>query len=117
MPSRVAHFPEGSLSGYAGTDFEAATRTYPGIITSPRKKAKRFPVLWSDDCRGLRCRAGLTDPGKFGLSQLDEAGYWWIAANLLRDVAGARHRLQRGVATRRRGVTRGSRSAGEPLHG
>jgi hypothetical protein len=25
--------------------------------------------------------------GKFGLSQLDEAGYWWIAANLLRDVA------------------------------
>ena len=35
----------------------------------------------------LRCRAGLADPGQFGLSQLDEAGYWWIAANLLRDVA------------------------------
>ncbi|MDX6421278.1 MAG: hypothetical protein QOG28_5898 [Trebonia sp.] len=34
-----------------------------------------------------RCRAGLADPGKFGLSLLDEAGYWWIAANLLRDVA------------------------------
>jgi Transglutaminase-like superfamily len=34
-----------------------------------------------------RCRAGLADPGKFGLSQMDEAGYWWIAANLLRDVA------------------------------
>jgi hypothetical protein len=35
----------------------------------------------------LRCRAGHADPGKFGLSFLDEAGYWWIAANLLRDVA------------------------------
>jgi hypothetical protein len=34
-----------------------------------------------------RCRAGLADPGRFGLSLLDEAGYWWIAANLLRDVA------------------------------
>jgi hypothetical protein len=35
----------------------------------------------------LRCRAGHADPAKFGLSFLDEAGYWWIAANLLRDVA------------------------------
>ncbi|HEX3489875.1 MAG TPA: transglutaminase-like domain-containing protein [Streptosporangiaceae bacterium] len=35
----------------------------------------------------LRCRAGLADPGKFGLSAMNEAGYWWIAANLLRDVA------------------------------
>jgi hypothetical protein len=34
-----------------------------------------------------RCRAGRADPGKFGISQTDEAGYWWIAANLLRDVA------------------------------
>jgi len=35
----------------------------------------------------LRCRAGLADPGTFGLSPMGEAGYWWIAANLLRDVA------------------------------
>jgi hypothetical protein len=34
-----------------------------------------------------RCRAGLADPGKFGMSPLNEAGYWWIAANLVRDVA------------------------------
>lgn len=34
-----------------------------------------------------RCRAGLGDPGKFGLSLMNEGGYWWIAANLLRDVA------------------------------
>lgn len=34
-----------------------------------------------------RCRAGLADPGTFGASQLGESGYWWIADNLLRDVA------------------------------
>ena len=33
------------------------------------------------------CRAGDADPAKFGLSFMNEAGYWWIAANLLRDVA------------------------------
>src|SRR5579859_6054449 len=33
------------------------------------------------------CRAGDADPARFGLSLLNEAGYWWIAANLLRDVA------------------------------
>ena len=33
------------------------------------------------------CRAGGADPATFGLSLLGEGGYWWIAANLLRDVA------------------------------
>jgi hypothetical protein len=33
------------------------------------------------------CRAGDADPAKFGLSFMNEAGDWWIAANLLRDVA------------------------------
>ena len=33
------------------------------------------------------CRDGGADPGRFGLSPLNEAGYWWIAGNLLRDVA------------------------------
>jgi Transglutaminase-like superfamily len=33
------------------------------------------------------CRAGDADPAKFGLSFMNEAGYWWIGANLLRDVA------------------------------
>jgi hypothetical protein len=27
------------------------------------------------------------DPAKFGLSVLNEAGYWWIAANMVRDLA------------------------------
>lgn len=34
-----------------------------------------------------RCRAGAADPNVFGLSPLNEAGYWWIAGNLMRDVA------------------------------
>jgi Transglutaminase-like superfamily len=33
------------------------------------------------------CRDGDADPARFGLSPLNEAGYWWIAGNLLRDVA------------------------------
>lgn len=33
------------------------------------------------------CRGGEADPAKFGLSLLKESGYWWIAANLVRDVA------------------------------
>jgi Transglutaminase-like superfamily len=34
-----------------------------------------------------RCRAGEADPASFGLSGLKESGDWWIAANLVRDVA------------------------------
>lgn len=34
-----------------------------------------------------QCRNGAADPGKFGLSMMREAGYWWIAGNLMRDVA------------------------------
>src|SRR5215472_990451 len=33
------------------------------------------------------CRDGGADPARFGLSLMKEGGYWWIAANLLRDVA------------------------------
>jgi Transglutaminase-like superfamily len=33
------------------------------------------------------CRAGAADAAKFGLSALNEAGYWWIAANMVRDLA------------------------------
>jgi hypothetical protein len=34
-----------------------------------------------------RTRAGQADPDRFGLTALDEAGAWWIAANLMRDAA------------------------------
>ncbi|WP_129666043.1 transglutaminase domain-containing protein [Phytoactinopolyspora endophytica] len=33
------------------------------------------------------CRAGDADPSSFGFSHLNQGGYWWIAGNLLRDVA------------------------------
>jgi transglutaminase superfamily protein len=33
------------------------------------------------------CRDGGADPDRFGLSMMNEGGYWWIAANMLRDVA------------------------------
>ncbi len=33
------------------------------------------------------CRAGDEDAAKFGLSGLEEGGYWWIAANMVRDLA------------------------------
>jgi hypothetical protein len=32
-------------------------------------------------------RAGQADPAKYGLSSINEAGDWWIAANLMRDAA------------------------------
>jgi hypothetical protein len=32
-------------------------------------------------------RAGKADPERFGLSPINEAGEWWIAANLMRDAA------------------------------
>jgi hypothetical protein len=34
-----------------------------------------------------RIRAGEADPAKFGLSQMNESGDWWIAGNLMRDGA------------------------------
>lgn len=33
------------------------------------------------------CRAGAADPDAYGLSVINESGLWWIAANLIRDVA------------------------------
>jgi hypothetical protein len=33
------------------------------------------------------CRDGRADPGLFGLSILNEAGLWWVAQNLVRDLA------------------------------
>ncbi|MBO0701635.1 MAG: transglutaminase domain-containing protein [Candidatus Dormibacteraeota bacterium] len=33
------------------------------------------------------CRAGEADPDAYGLSVINEAGLWWVAANLVRDAA------------------------------
>ncbi|WP_460405476.1 transglutaminase-like domain-containing protein [Actinophytocola sediminis] len=35
----------------------------------------------------VACRAGTADPERFGLGLTNESGYWWIAGNLMRDVA------------------------------
>jgi hypothetical protein len=51
------------------------------LMDAPRDK-----FLVAGDAWRL-CRAGDADPAKFGLSLMNEAGYWWIAANLVRDVA------------------------------
>ncbi|HEY6739962.1 MAG TPA: transglutaminase-like domain-containing protein [Actinopolymorphaceae bacterium] len=34
-----------------------------------------------------QCRAGESDPERFGLAMVEEGGYWWIAGNLVRDLA------------------------------
>jgi hypothetical protein len=34
-----------------------------------------------------QCRSGEADPASFGLSAVKESGDWWIAANIVRDVA------------------------------
>jgi hypothetical protein len=39
-----------------------------------------------------RCRSGADDPGRYGLTALNEFGDWWIAANLVRDVAALAER-------------------------
>jgi hypothetical protein len=36
-------------------------------------------------------RSGAADPGMFGLTMFNEAGDWWIAANLMRDAAALRN--------------------------
>ena len=42
-------------------------------------------VIAGDAWTGVR--AGTADPDRFGLTAINEAGGWWIAANLMRDAA------------------------------
>lgn len=42
-------------------------------------------ILASDAWR--QCRTGHADPDRFGLSFINEQGLWWIAGNLIRDLA------------------------------
>lgn len=51
------------------------------LLDVPRDRFLVAGTAWQ------RCRSGLTDPAKFGLSLLNEGGLWWVAANLVRDVA------------------------------
>jgi hypothetical protein len=58
----------------------------------------------------LRHRAGDLDPDTCGLSVLDEAGDWWIAANLIRDVVSLL-----GVETRPWDVWGAMTEPGDPI--
>ncbi|MBX3313359.1 MAG: transglutaminase domain-containing protein [Actinobacteria bacterium] len=58
----------------------------------------------------LGFRAGTVDPDRCGLSVIDEHGDWWIAQNLLRDVASLL-----GVETRPWDVWGAMREPGDPI--
>jgi hypothetical protein len=51
------------------------------VLDVPRDKFLVAGEAWR------RCRRGDADPAAFGFSLLKEGGYWWIAGNLVRDVA------------------------------
>jgi len=59
--------------GLFGIDFD--------LMDVPRDKFLVAGDAWR------RCRRGDADPASFGFSLLGQAGNWWIAANLVRDVA------------------------------
>lgn len=51
------------------------------LMDVPRDRFLVAGDAWS------KCRNGEADPDEFGLSMMKETGSWWIAANLVRDVA------------------------------
>ena len=59
--------------GRLGTDFD--------LTDVPRDQFVIAGHAWT------LTRSGSADPDRFGLTSLNEAGAWWIAANLMRDAA------------------------------
>ena len=58
-------------------------------ISTPRCAADRF-IIAAD--AWLSCREGRSDPARFGIFQGNQRGMWFIASNLLKDVAAlAKH--------------------------
>ncbi|GAB3429556.1 transglutaminase domain-containing protein [Flindersiella endophytica] len=51
------------------------------LMDVPRNRFLVAGDAWS------QCRNGAADAAKFGLSMMKETGFWWIAGNLMRDVA------------------------------
>jgi hypothetical protein len=51
------------------------------ILDVPRDRFLAAGDAW------MRCRKGETDPAKFGIGFVDLRGLWYIAGNLVRDVA------------------------------
>ena len=68
---------------------DAAQRgTSRSTSTSPMCRGDRFLIAGD---AWLQCRAGKADPDTFGLSVVKEFGDWWIAGNLMRDIAAFRN--------------------------
>jgi hypothetical protein len=81
----VAEYWNGERWVLADAQLDAMQRDMFGVgfdvLDVPRDEFLTAGDAWA------RCRAGSADPETFGLSMLNEAGYWWIASNLIRDVA------------------------------
>ena len=69
----------------ADAQIDRAQRDYFGIEFDPTDVPRDRFLIAGDAWQ--RCRAGTADPGTFGLTVTDEFGYWWIAANMMRDAA------------------------------
>ncbi|WP_324802727.1 transglutaminase domain-containing protein [Stackebrandtia sp.] len=66
-------------------ELDATQRDNFGIDFDPLDVPRDRFLVAGDAWRA--CRQGRADPKVFGLSAINEAGYWWIAGNLVRDVA------------------------------
>lgn len=83
----VAEYHDAATGGWKLVDgqLDAKQREMFGITFDVLDVPRDAFLVAGDAWR--RCRAGDADPETFGLSFLDEGGYWWIAGNLLRDAA------------------------------
>ena len=64
---------------------DAVQRKAFGIAIDPLDVPRDRFIVAADAWQ--MCREGRADPGLFGLSIINEAGLWWVAQNLIRDLA------------------------------
>ena len=87
----VAEFHDGERWRLADAQIDDVQRKALGITFDTTDVSPDQFVVAGDAWR--RYRAG-ADPDKYGLSGINEAGAWWIASNLVRDVAATRHDVE-----------------------
>lgn len=87
----VAEWHDGERWRLADAQLDDVQRTALGITFDTTDLSREQFVIAGDAWR--RYHAG-ADPDTFGLSGIKEAGAWWIAANLVRDVAAVRHDVE-----------------------
>jgi hypothetical protein len=81
----VAEFFDGSRWRLLDAQIDALQADKLGISVDLTDVPRDQFVIAGDAWQQVR--AGQADPSTFGLSVIDEAGDWWIAANLMRDAA------------------------------